>query len=101
VGFFVYHNILSYIQALIIKTNKNMNVLISKILNLDGTWQGYKLQPPHAYAKATWKEPGKQFDSLNEIVEFYGLQNVRELGVKYTYDNKDRKYGIESYEAIL
>jgi hypothetical protein len=78
-----------------------MNVLISKILNLDGTWQGYKLQPSHAYAKSTWNEPGKQFNSLSEIVEFYKLQNIRELGVRYTYDNKDRKYGIESYEAIL
>jgi hypothetical protein len=78
-----------------------MNVLISKILNLDGTWQGYKLQQPHAYSKSTWNEPGKQFNSLNKIVEFYKLQNVRELGVKYTYDNKGRKYGIESYEAIL
>ena len=78
-----------------------MNVIISKILNLDGTWQGYKLLATNAFGKATWKEPGKQFDSLNEIIEFYELQNVRELGVKYTYDNKDRKYGIESYEAIL
>jgi hypothetical protein len=26
---------------------------------------------------------------------------VKELGVNYTYDNKDQKYGIESYEAIL
>ena len=78
-----------------------MNVLISKILNLDGTWQGYKLQQTHAYSKPTCNEPGKQFNSLNEIVEFYKLQNVRELGVNYTYDNKGRKYGIESYEAIL
>ena len=78
-----------------------MNVIISKILNLDGTWQGYKLLQTNAYAKATWKEPGRQFNSLIEIVEFYELQNVRELGVKYSYDNKDRKYGIESYEAIL
>jgi hypothetical protein len=29
------------------------------------------------------------------------LQKVRELGVEYSYDNKDQKYGIESYEAIL
>ena len=78
-----------------------MKVLITKILNLDGTWQGYRLTIPMAYAKATWPEPGKQFSSLNEIVEFYKLQNVRELGTKYTYDNKNRKYGVESYEAIF
>ena len=78
-----------------------MKVLINKILNLDGTWQGYRLTIPMAYAKATWPEPGKQFSSLNEIVEFYKLQNVRELGTKYTYDNKNRKYGVESYEAIF
>ena len=78
-----------------------MKVLITKILNLDGTWQGYKLTIPFAYAKAIWPEPGKQFSSLNEIVEFYKLQNVRELGTKYTYDNKNRKYGVESYEAIF
>jgi hypothetical protein len=78
-----------------------MKVLINKILNLDGTWQGYKLVPCNAYGKLTWPNPGKQFDSLNEVVEFYQLQNVRELGVKYSYDNKDRKYGIEEYEATF
>jgi len=78
-----------------------MKVLVNRILNLDGTWQGYKLTPPHAYAESTWSDPGKQFTSLSKIVEFYQLQNVRELGVKYSYDNKDRKYGIEQYEAIL
>jgi hypothetical protein len=76
-------------------------VIIDRILNLDGTWQGYRLTPPNAYAKETWAEPSKQFNSLNEIIDFYKLQNVRELGVKYSYDNKDRKYGIESYEAFL
>ena len=75
-------------------------VIINRILNLDGTWQDYKLTPSHAHAKTTWPNPGKQFTSLDEIVEFYKLQNVRELGVKYSYDNKDRKYGIEEYEAI-
>lgn len=75
--------------------------LIVRILNLNGTWQGYKLITPHAYDKATWPEPGKQFDTLNEIIEFYKLQNVRELGVKYSYDNKDQKYGIEEWEAYL
>jgi hypothetical protein len=78
-----------------------MKVLINRILNLDGTWQGYKLTPTHAYATPTWSNPGMQFTSLNEVIEFYQLQNVRELGIKYTYDNKDRKYGIEEYEAIL
>lgn len=78
-----------------------MKVLVNRILNLDGTWQGYKLTPLHAWAKPTWSDPGKQFISLGEIVEFYQLQNVHELGVKYSYDNKDRKYGIEQYEAIL
>ena len=78
-----------------------MKVLINRILNLDGMWQGYKLTPPHAYSKSTWSDPGKQFASLDEVVRFYKLQNVRELGVKYSYDNKDRKYGIEQYEAIL
>jgi hypothetical protein len=76
-------------------------VLIVRILKLDGTWQGYKLTPQHTHAKATWPEPGKQFDTLNEITEFYKLQNVRELGVKYSYDNKDQKYGIEEWEAHL
>ena len=36
-----------------------------------------------------------------EIIDFYQLQKVRELGVRYSYDNKDQKYGIEEYEAIL
>ena len=76
-----------------------IKVIISKILNLDGTWQGYKLIPSHAYANHIWPDPGKQFASLNEIVEFYQLQNVRELGVKYSYDNKNQKYGIEEWEA--
>ena len=76
-------------------------VIIDRILNLDGTWQGYRLTSPNAYVKETWAEPSKQFNSLNEIIDFYKLQNVRELGVKYSYDNKDRKYGIESYEAFL
>ena len=78
-----------------------MKVIIDRILNLDKTWQGYKLSPVNGYSKHTWNEPGKQFNSLDEIIEFYQLQNVRELGVNYTYDNKDQKYGIESYEAIL
>jgi hypothetical protein len=78
-----------------------MKVLINRVLNSDGTWQGYKLSPPHAYAESSWPEPGKQFTLLNEIIEFYQLQNVRELGTKYSYDNKDRKYGIEEYEALL
>jgi hypothetical protein len=78
-----------------------MKVLINRILNLDGTWQGYKLISPNAHTKPTWFDPGKQFSSLNEIIEFYQLQNVRELGVRYSYDNKDRKYGVEEYEAIL
>jgi hypothetical protein len=78
-----------------------MKVLINRILDLDGTWQGYKLIAPNAYGKQTWSNPGKQFSSLNEIIEFYQLQNVRELGVRYSYDNKDRKYGVEEYEAIL
>lgn len=76
-------------------------VIINRILNLDGSWQGYKLSPVNSYGKENWAEPGKQFSSLNEIIDFYKLQNVRELGVKYSYDNKDRKYGIESYEAFL
>ena len=78
-----------------------MNVLVTRTLNLDGTWQGYKLTPTHAHAAPTWSNPGMQFTSLNEVIEFYQLQNVRELGTKYTYDNKDRKYGIEEYDAIL
>jgi hypothetical protein len=76
-------------------------VIINRILNLDGSWKGYKLSSVNAYGKENWAEPGKQFNSLNEIIDFYKLQNVRELGVKYSYDNKDRKYGIESYEAFL
>lgn len=78
-----------------------MKVIINKILNLDGTWQGYKLSHVNGHSKPTWNEPGKQFNSLNEIIDFYNLQNVRELGVKYSYDNKDRKYGVEEHEAIL
>ena len=78
-----------------------MKVLINRVLNLDGTWQGYKLYPTTAHSKPTWSEPGRQFQTLNEIIDFYQLQNVRELGVKYSYDNKDRKYGIEEHEAIL
>jgi len=77
-----------------------MKVLIIRILNLDGTWQGYRLTPYNAYAKEKWPDVGKQFNSLNEIIDFYKLQNVRELGVKYTYDNKNKKYGIEQWEAI-
>ena len=76
-------------------------ILIVKILKPNGIWSGYKLIPPHAYAKVTWVENGKQFGTLNEIIEFYKLQNVRELGVKYSYDNKDQKYGIEEWEAYL
>ena len=78
-----------------------MKVIIDRILNLDETWQGYKLSPVNGHSKQTWNEPGKQFNSLDEIIGFYQLQNVKELGVNYTYDNKDQKYGIESYEAIL
>jgi hypothetical protein len=78
-----------------------MKVLINRVLNLDGTWQGYKLTPPTAYSKQTWPNAGKQFNSLNEIIDFYQLQNVCELGVRYSYDTKGRKYGIEEYEAIL
>ena len=80
--------------------NDMEKIIINRVLNLDGSWQGYKLTPTHAYVKPTWPNPGKQFNTLNEIIKFYQLQNVRELGVKYSYDNKDRKYGIESYEAI-
>ena len=78
-----------------------MKVIINRILNLDGSWQGYKLSPTNAYGNSTWVEPGKQFSSLNEIIAFYQLQNVRELGTRYSYDNKDQKYGIEEYEAII
>lgn len=78
-----------------------MKVTIDKILNLDGTWQGYKLTPWIAYGKYEWKDPGKQFQTLNEIIEYYQLQNVRELGTRYSYDLSNRKYGIEQYEAIL
>jgi hypothetical protein len=74
-------------------------VIINRILNLDGTWQGYKLTPSHAHAEATWPDPGKQFALLDEVVEFYKLQNILELGVKYTYDNKNQKYGIEEWSA--
>jgi len=77
-----------------------MKVLIIRILNFDGTWQGYRLTPPNAYAKEKWPDAGRQFNSLNEIIDFYKLQNVRELGVKYTYDSKNQKYGIEQWEAI-
>ena len=85
----------------LIKDKNDMEkTIINRVLNLNGSWQGYKLSPANAYTKPTWPNPGKQFASLNEIIEFYQLQNVRELGVKYSYDNKDRKYGIESYEAI-
>jgi hypothetical protein len=78
-----------------------MKVLIQRILNLNGTWQGYQLCPTTAYGKPRWTEPGKQFPLLDEIIDFYQLQNVRELGTKYSYDNKNQKYGIETYEAIL
>ena len=77
-----------------------MKVLINRILNLDGTWQGYKLTLHNAHSTPTWSNPGTKFISLDEIVKFYQLQNVRELGTKYSYDNKNRKYGIEEYEAI-
>jgi len=76
-------------------------VLIIRILNLDGTWQGYKLSSVNAYQKENWVEAGKTFNQLNKIIDFYNLQRVRELGVKYSYDNKDQKYGIETYEAIM
>jgi len=78
-----------------------MRVLIQRILNNDETWQGYKLNPTTAYGKRVWDNPGKQFQLLDEIINFYQLQNVRELGTKNTYDNKDQKYGVETYEAIL
>jgi hypothetical protein len=78
-----------------------MRVIINRVLNSDGTWQGYKLSSVNAFSKPTWNEPGKQFNSLDEIIEFYSLQKVRELGVKYSYDNKDQKYGIEEHEAIF
>jgi len=76
-------------------------VLIKRILNLDGTWQGYRLSPTHAYAKYNWREPGKQFNSLEEIILFYNLENVKELGTKYSYDNKNQKYGSEEHSAII
>ena len=78
-----------------------MKVLIQRILNLNGSWQGYRLCPNNAYGEPTWSEPGKQFSFLNDIIDFYQLQNVRELGTRYYYDNKDQKYGVEEYEAIL
>lgn len=76
-------------------------VIIQRILNLDGTWQGYKLSPSHAYAKYNWPEPGKQFNSLSEIITFYNLEDVKESGTKYSYDNKNQKYGIEEHSAII
>jgi hypothetical protein len=78
-----------------------MKVEISRILNLDGTWQGYRLSPWTAYGKPTWPNPGQLFSSLNELINFYQLENVRELGTQYTYDNKNQKYGIERYDAVF
>ena len=74
-----------------------MKVEISRILNLDGTWQGYRLSPWTAYGKPTWSNPERLFDSLNELIEFYQLQNVRELGTQYTYDNNWSKSILYSF----
>tara|TARA_Y100000389_G_C17246348_1_gene405768 strand:+ start:499 stop:771 length:273 start_codon:yes stop_codon:yes gene_type:complete len=76
-------------------------VIINRRLNLDGTWQKYRISPPTAYGKILHKNANYTSLTLDRIIDFYNLQNVRELGVKYTYDNKDQKYGIESYEAYL
>jgi len=86
-----------------VKIETNMKVLISRVLNLDGTWQKYRLYPFNAHSKSTWHKPNEpfEFSSLNEIIDFYNLQNVRELGVKYNYDNKNQKYGIEEHEAVI
>ncbi len=78
-----------------------MKVEISRILNLDGTWQDYRLHPWTGHSKPTWSNPEKSFDSLNKLIEFYQLENVRELGTQYSYDNKNQKYGIERYDAIF
>jgi hypothetical protein len=50
-----------------------MKIIINRILNLDGTWQSYKISSPNAYTKPTWKELGKQFNTLNDIIDFYKL----------------------------
>ena len=76
-------------------------VTIIRVLNLDGTWQGYRLTPINAYGTETWKNPGKKFKTLEEIIAYYNLSNVRELGTRYSYDNKGQKYGCEEHLAIL
>lgn len=81
--------------------NTKQKVIINRRLNLDGTWQEYVISPNHAYAKIPKKYPYKTFASVSEVINHYNLENVRELGVKYSYDNKGRKYGIEEYEAYL
>ena len=50
-----------------------MKVLINRVFNLDGTWQGYKLYPTTAHSEPTWIEPGRQFQTLSEIIDFYQL----------------------------
>jgi|TARA_R110000744_G_scaffold370332_1_gene480881 hypothetical protein len=76
-------------------------VIINRRLNLDGTWQEYVISPSHTYAKLPTKYVYKTFSSVSEVINYYKLESVRELGVKYSYDNKGRKYGIEEYEAYL
>ena len=80
---------------------KKIKVIIDRRLNLDGTWQEYRITPPTAYGEILHKNPNYTSPILDGIIDFYNLQNVRELGVKYTYDTKDQKYGVESYEAYL
>jgi hypothetical protein len=80
---------------------ENQKVIINRRLNLDGTWQEYTISPPNAYGKISNENADKTFSSLNEIIKFFNLKDVRELGTKYTYDNKGNKYGIEKYESYL
>jgi hypothetical protein len=74
---------------------------ICRVLLKDNTWSKYRVDRFSNEGAITF-ETKKQFDSLNELCSFYNIHKVRELGVKYRYnDNVKRKYGIEKFEGTL
>lgn len=78
---------------------KKINII--KVLKMNGEWTKYRITPCNAFDKIKHKDVAKQFSSLNDIIDHFQLQDVRELGTRYSYDLKGQKYGIESYEAYL
>lgn len=82
-------------------------IVICRVLHKKGEWSNYRIDIWKYQNHITSLREDKinlkyQSPTLKEMIDYFSIKEVRELGVRYSYnDNLGEKYGIEEWEAFL